>query len=199
MVNDLDAIMEQRSDNELIIAYKNGEDEALRELVRHHLPNVYRFIFRMIGDAHAAEDLFQDTFIKIWKNLRRFDATKPFRTWTFAIAKNVAIDYLRKKKHIIFSEIENEDGREISETVPDIQPLPPEILERADLADRLKNALAELSPETRSIVLMHETEDMTFQEIADALEKPMNTIKSRYRRALLVLRGLLEDLAPKKQ
>lgn len=183
--------MEKRSDNDLIGAYRNGEDEALRELVQRHIPAVYGFIFRMVGDAHAAEDLSQDTFVKIWKNLRRYDVTKPFRTWLFAIAKNVAIDYLRKKKNPTFSEIENEDGQEISDTIQDVQPLPPEILERAELAQDLERALLQIPPESRSIILMHEMEDLTFQEIADALKKPMNTVKSRYRRALLMMREIL--------
>ncbi|MBU1034486.1 RNA polymerase sigma factor [Patescibacteria group bacterium] len=191
--------MNQLSDNELIKACRSGDENALGTLIQRHLSAVYRFIFRMIGDRPVAEDLTQETFLKIWKSIRRFDPTKSFRAWTFAIAKNVVIDYLRKKKHLTFSEIENDEGQDIADTIPDIQPLPPEILERAELAQDIERALLELSPETRSIILMHEMEDFTFQEIAGVLKKPMNTVKSRYRRALLVLRGYLENLAPKKQ
>lgn len=182
--------LNQLSDAELIRAYREGDEDALAILIRRHIGSVYRFLYRMANDAQTAEDLTQETFIKVWKHLPRFDPSKTFKTWTFSIAKNSAIDYFRKKNPSLVK-AESADAADPLESVPDAQPLPDELLERKETAAYLDEALSALPPRTRSIVLMHETEDMTFQEIADATGEPMNTVKSRYRRALATLKERL--------
>jgi RNA polymerase sigma-70 factor, ECF subfamily len=189
--------MEPQEDRQLIQQFQEGREAALTELVQRHLPAVYRFLFRMVGDEALAQDLTQETFIKTWKYLSRFDASRNFKTWIFSIAKNTAIDYLRKKQPLTLSQLESEDVP-LGEFFVDDQPLPPEVLEREDLALAIKYALAQLPPKARSVVVLHETEELTFQEIADLTEEPLNTVKSRYRRALVSLRGLLSPKnAPK--
>jgi RNA polymerase sigma-70 factor (ECF subfamily) len=145
----------------------------------------------MINDRAIAEDLTQETFIKAWKSLSRFDAMKAFKPWLFSIARNTAIDYVRKKQPFSFSSLEDEEDQAFTDSVTDPRPLPSSLLEHKDLGNQLAQALTHLSPVARSIVLMHETEDLTFQEIADALNEPLNTVKSRYRRALLLLQTKL--------
>jgi len=185
--------MDLRPDTELIASYRKGDDGALAVLIRRHTDPVFRFIVRMVGDAHVAEDLVQETFLKTWKNLARFDVKRPFRTWVFSIARNAAIDHLRKKDAVTFSSLEREDGTDFAGSIQDGQPLPDELLEREVDAKRIEEALASVPPRSRSVILMHETEDMTFQDIADATGEPMNTVKSRYRRALDTLRKHLTD------
>lgn len=180
--------METLSDIDLIKLYRKGNDLALSILIQRHLASVYRFVLRMVGDAALAEDIVQETFLKAWRHLAKFNAAKSFKTWVFSIAKNATIDQVRKKNPIVFSQLEKEDDSNFSDAIPDQQPLADEILERADAASVLADALSKLPLKTRSIILMHDTEDLTFQDIADAVGEPMNTVKSRYRRALDVLR-----------
>ncbi len=181
---------DQNPDNDLIHAYREGDKEALAFLIQRYLGSLYRFLYRMVQDSAVAEDLTQETFLKLWKHQARFDLSKTFKTWLFTIGKNVALDHLRKKQPLLFAHDE-ENNIEGIDLIPDREPLASELLERRETAQYLNEALTELSPETRSIVLMHESEDMTFQEIAEAVGKPMNTVKSRYRRALSTLRDLL--------
>ena len=183
--------MDPRPDQELVASYRKGDDDALSVLIRRHTDAVYRFLVRMVGDASTAEDLVQDTFLKAWKHLARFDASKPFKTWIFSIARNAAIDRLRKKDPVAFTRLERDDVPDMSEDIADDRPLPDELLEREDIARELEESLKTIGPKSRSVVLMHETEGMTFQEIADAAGEPLNTVKSRYRRAIATLQSKL--------
>lgn len=185
--------MDQRTDQELILAYRRGEDDALSTLIRRHLAPLYGFLRRLVNDAIVAEDLTQESFIKAWKNLSRFNPSKSFKPWLFAIARNAAFDYFRKRKMFTFSEIEDDDVPDFAGVIADDRPLPDEVLVREDIAMRLEEALGELPLKARSVVLLHETEDMTFQEIAETVMDPLNTVKSRYRRALAALRKTLTD------
>ncbi|HWR00019.1 MAG TPA: sigma-70 family RNA polymerase sigma factor [Candidatus Methylomirabilis sp.] len=185
--------MEQKSDHELIAAYREGGDDALDILVRRHLAAVYRFLHRMVGDVQAAEDLTQEAFVKAWRRLSTFDSSRSFKAWLFAIARNTAVDYFRKRKAVVFAALEDDEMPDISAAIADERPLPDEVLERGDMAAQLESALGALPPKARSVVLLHETEEMTFQEISDATGEPLNTVKSRYRRALALLRKKLTD------
>jgi len=94
------------SDSELVIAYKDdGQEVAMTTLVNRYVSIVYNLIVRLVGDRREAEDLTQETFMKMWKALSRFDTDKTFKTWIFVIARNTAIDYLRKKKPVLFSRL----------------------------------------------------------------------------------------------
>ncbi len=191
--------MDHATDADLIRLSQQGDDTALAFLIERYFSATYRFLARMLNDRAIAEDLTQETFIKVWKSLARFDAEKAFKPWLFSIARNTAIDYIRKKQPFSFSSLEDEEDRAFTDSIPDVQPLPSSLLEQKDLGNQLTQALTHLSPLARSIVLMHETEDLTFQEIADTLKEPLNTVKSRYRRALLLLQTKLTstgDLIP---
>lgn len=145
----------------------------------------------MVGDKEGAEDITQEVFLKVWKNLEKFDPeTGGLKTWIFAIARNAAIDSLRKKRNIVFSELDSEE-QSFEETLPDKEPLPDEIFERKNLAEELANALSKIKPELREIVLLKHIEEMTFEKIGQVVGKPMDTVKTQYRRALNQLRGLL--------
>lgn len=186
--------MEHLTDQELVLEARSGEAAAFDVLVHRYAPAVYRFVFRLVHDAPTAEDVAQETFLKVWKNLKRFDVEKPFKAWMFRIARNTAFDWLKKKRAFAFSELEGEDGETAGfEEVADESPLPDELVLSRELQDELAAALDRLAPKARSIVLLHEVEDLTFQEIADACDEPLNTVKSRYRRALAELRKIVEN------
>lgn len=178
-----------RTDEQLIIAYRAGQREALEILFGRHMKTVYGFVYRLMGDTHAAEDITQDAFVKAWKHLKRFDTNRKFKTWILQIAKNTAFDYLKKKKAVPFSALDDPDSdNAFIDTIVDSEPLPSAVLERAESIHVLTSALQQLSPVSRAVMHLYYHDGMTFREIADSIEESLNTVKSRHRRALISLR-----------
>ena len=91
----------ERDDNELVAAYKRGDQRAIETLVARHLPAVYNFARRFVGIEYA-DDVTQETFVKVWKHIRRFDEKRNFRVWLFTIARRVSIDWTRKRNSCHF-------------------------------------------------------------------------------------------------
>jgi RNA polymerase sigma-70 factor (ECF subfamily) len=184
-----------RSDEELIAAYLLGEEAAFSELAKRHLGGVYSFALRLVGDSAAAEDISQESFVKVWQNLSKYNpGTSKFKTWTLRIARNTAIDYLRKKKHIPLSAFDTEGGNVLAETAAAPEELAPEMLAKLDDARELRETLEKLSPKNREILLLYYSNNATFEEIAQVLGEPTNTVKSRHRRALAALRELIAPI-----
>ena len=191
----------EHSDITLIEASRSGDGQAFEMLLSRYLRPVYAFVLSLTHDVSMAEDVTQETSIKVWKHLNRFDASKSFKTWIFTIAKNTAYDALKKKRAIPFAAfLEDEEGEDNwSERVIDEAPLPDEMLMRADAVQRLEEKLETLSEGFAQILRLHYQEDLSLQEIAEILGEPYNTIKSRHSRAIQRLRRVfLEDAASEK-
>lgn len=165
-----------------------GDDDSFAELVRRHLPALFSFIVRIAESRTEAEDIAQDAFFRAWKHLARFDQNKNFKTWLYTIAKRLAFDTLKRKRPDVFAALDADGKRPMSETVSDPALPPSYILDRKDLSAALEAAMGELDPEERTILILHYHEDFTFEAIAEILKRPMNTLKSRHRRALDKLR-----------
>jgi RNA polymerase sigma-70 factor (ECF subfamily) len=191
------------SDEEIILLYKNGEEEAFRELVNRYTSPIYNFVVRL-ANKNDASDIVQETFIKVWKNLNRFDDTKAnFKTWIFTIAKNTATDFLRKKKSLLFTDLESnneKDDNSFAENIPDEEILPDfalQKLEEKEMDEKfLNNLLEKLHPNYQEVLTLRYQEEMTFEEIGKILDKSLNTVKSQHRRAIIELRKMLEQSAP---
>ncbi|KKR75555.1 MAG: RNA polymerase, sigma-24 subunit, ECF subfamily, partial [Parcubacteria group bacterium GW2011_GWB2_40_8] len=169
--------------------YLSGEKEALEILIRRYLKPVYGFVYKYTGGVSETEDISQDVFIKVWKNLKKFDQVKNFKTWLFTIAKNTTLDFLRKKKMIPFSEFDLEDGSNfLADTIADESLSSEELFEKGERRSVLASALKKLSPEYQAVVASHHENDFTFQQISNTLGQSINTVKSRYRRALIALK-----------
>ena len=178
----------EKDDKQLIAEFLDGSDEAFEQLVDRYLKPIYNFLYQFTKDRDSLEDLTQETFIKVWKNIRKFDRSKNFRVWIYAIAKNTAYDFLKKKKTVPFSFFEDADGQNRLERISEEKPLPDEILIKQDLEKELDKKLQEIPDAHRVILLMHYKEDFSLQEIAEILSVPYNTIKSQHARALVSLR-----------
>ncbi|NTW23006.1 sigma-70 family RNA polymerase sigma factor [Candidatus Falkowbacteria bacterium] len=184
--------MELLTDEQLITAYRNGDDPALEVLVARYLPLVYGFILRAIGNASQAEDLTQEIFLKVWRGINKYDSDKSFKTWIFTIARRTLIDYFRKKKIATVSVVAGEDGNEdIFESVASGELSALEKLEKLELEKELEEQLLKLPPEDRVLLLLYYGEKITFAEIAAMNKEPLDTVKSRHRRALIKLRKLM--------
>ena|SRR3989344_1789222 len=179
------------SDTGLVSQYFEGDGKALEELFGRYFRQVYAFAHSYAKNTKDAEDIAQETFLKAWRNLKKFDANKSFKTWLFAIAKNTAIDFFRKKREILFSALDNNDGENIfAETLADTAMLPTELSERNENIRGLALAAARLPRKYGEIISLRYDEDLSFSEIARFLGEKLNTVKSRHRRALMMLKSV---------
>jgi RNA polymerase sigma-70 factor (ECF subfamily) len=198
--------MSEDSDEKLISNYLGGDQKSLEVLIQRYLKPIYNFIYQYFRNLDETEDITQEVFVKMWRNLKKFNPKKSyfakikneqgksFRTWIFSIAKNTAIDALRKRKSIPFSEFENEDGKNILiEKLKDPAPLPNKLFEKADTARIVNSAIEKLSPKYRTVLLLKYNDHFTFREIAESLGESPNTIRSRHRRALAYLNKMLAN------
>jgi RNA polymerase sigma-70 factor, ECF subfamily len=179
-----------KTDEQLVARYISGDEQALEALVDSYLKPLYNFTFRLVGDSAAAEDIVQEVFVKVWKNIAKYEADKKFSTWIFAIAKNTAYDWLKKKKSIPFAAFEKEDGTNLLEYVEDETILHSHaLLQKMDDAKNAQEFLNSLSPQNKTILLLHHKHGFALSEIAEIMGHSNNTIKSKYRRAILSLRN----------
>lgn len=184
----------QRNDEKLISDYLEGDEKALTVLVDRYLADAYSFALKLTHDTQVAEDIAQESFTKAWKNIRTFIPSNSFKGWLFRIVRNTAIDFLRKRKEIPFSSFDTtvEGENMLVATLADTEPLPDELLARAEDARYLALLLEQLNPEYREVLTLRHTSNMTFAEIGEFLKRPLHTVKSQYRRGVVSLRRLLE-------
>ena len=186
----------ERNETTLIEESLAGDGKAFEELLSPYLQPMYSFVLSLTHDVLMAEDVTQETCIKIWKHLTRFDSEKSFKTWIFAIAKNTAFDALKKKRDLPFSAFSQGEDDEVeepwSERIADESPLPDELLARADAAQFLERKLRMLPEGFRRILSLRYRDDFSLSEIAEILGEPYNTVKSRHGRALSGLRRVFE-------
>lgn len=171
-----------------------GKDIAkddFSSLVDVHLKPVYNFIYRSVGNTEDAADLTQDTFLKAWKNIRKFKKGSDLKVWLFAIAKNCMIDLFRKKKMSVFSDITDpEEGTDINDLLIDPEPLPDEIFANAEQRGKISELLSAIPRIYREILILRYDEEMSFEDIARLLDTSADTIRSRHRRALILLKKM---------
>jgi len=183
-----------RTDEQLFDDFLAGDEGSFALLVQRNLQPVYAFARRMVGDAAAAEDIVQEAFFRAWKHREKYRKSKaPVRTWLFGIARNTAIDWLRARRERVFSDFEEEgDDTSFAETIPDLESLPEDLFAHIEAKEMLDRGLQSLPTAQREVVVLHMQSDLTLEEVARALERPVNTVKSQYRRALKSLRSFFE-------
>lgn len=179
------------NDKKLVEEFIGGNEKSFDALVSAHLRPVYNFVFQFVRDEAVSQDIVQETFVKAWKNIKKFDREKSFKTWIFTIAKNTAYDYFKKKKTIPFSNFIDEEGNDKLENISDNNILPDEILERKDVAKEISEKLEMLPENYRMILTLRYKEDFSLQEISEILKIPYNTIKSAHQRALGKLKEIM--------
>ncbi|MEI8061682.1 MAG: RNA polymerase sigma factor [bacterium] len=171
------------------------------DVLSEYATPVYSFCVRLIGNEDDAKDLSQDIFVKIWRNLEKYDASKSLKAWIFTIARNTCYDWLRKKKNLVFSQMNTASGGDdepvnFEETIHDEKPLQDELFIQKENAERVEKAIKILPQDQLEVVILHYTENLSFDEIAQILGKSINTVKSQNRRALEKMKKFLEN-APK--
>ncbi len=180
-------------EKDLIQRAKNGDQDAFGQLVLAHQNKIYTLCVHMVTDREEAADLAQEAFLKAWRSLTSFQGESSFATWMHRLTTNVCLDYLRKQsRRQNISTAVSLDDEDSGWTEPaDHSQDPQEQLERAEQKRLLAKALEELPEHHRRMLVMREVSGMSYQEIADALEVDLGTIKSRIARARERLRKIL--------
>ncbi len=170
----------QPTDEQLMIAYQEGDVEAFEELVRRHQARVFTYLLQLVGDRELAHDLFQETFMHVIEvaRKRRYRPDARWLTWVFRIARNVAIDEFRRQHHRHTYDL---DEVEVAYE-------PEEHLEQKELAAVLERCIAQLPPAQREVVYLRHHGRLTFKEIAEITGASINTVLGRMRYALKHLR-----------
>lgn len=182
--------MEDYTDEELVGRYISGDKKSLEFLISKYLKQIYNFSYGYVNNPQDAEDITQESFVKVWKNIRRFDRKKKFRTWIFEIAKNTSIDYCRKKKVIPFSRFENESGKnKLVDSLID-KSIDDDFFETKDMKESMRSFIDKLPSKYKKVVILRLDNDYTFKEVSDILGEPLNTVKSIYRRAIIKLKKM---------
>ena len=169
-----------------------GDRDAMSKLVNYYAPDVHRFIFSMLRDADATDDLAQDTFIRMVTNISSYEHRAPFKSWLFRIAVNVCRDHLRKKKvRRIVSRfaIDRDSGEE--QEFADESPNPLRQVQSLEQRELIEKALQKLPASSRQVFVLREMQEFSYEEIAQALGWRLGTVKSRLFRARKELAELI--------
>ena len=177
------------TEKELVRAAAGGDETAFAELVRMYENKAYHLALRMCGNAEDACDVAQDAFIAAWRGLPSFRGEAGFSTWLYRLVSNAAIDHLRRTKHQRSNA--SLDDEELNLDAPDSAPTPHEAAEREDLKEAVAKGLNELSDDHRTVLVMREVQELSYEEIAEALGVDLGTVKSRLSRARNSLRKIL--------
>jgi RNA polymerase sigma-70 factor (ECF subfamily) len=164
-----------------ILQAKNGNDEAFTYIVETYQTPVYNLCYRMLGHPQAAEDAAQETFLRAYRHLHRYDIKRSFATWLLSIAAHYCIDRLRKRKLPVFSVDEDE---ETTFQIPDAQALHPEgEAVRGEHREQVHQLVQTLDTTDRAAIVMRYWYEFSEKEIAEALNLTISAVKSRLHRA----------------
>ena len=185
------------NEEQLVGRARSGDIEAFEALVAEYDGRIYNMAYRMLGNPEDARDVTQDAFLKAYSSIGGFRGDASFSTWLYRIAKNVCLDVLRRRsRRTVFSlddPMETEEGeldRQLAGELPD----PEDALLDSEVRDAVKDAILRLPPHHRSIIVLRDIEDLSYEEIAEILEIGLGTVKSRLYRARSALSANLASL-----
>lgn len=181
------------TDEQLVKKAARGDVTAFDELVMRYSKKVMNTAYGMMSDYHDACDAVQEVFLRVYKNLHSFKGKSQFSTWVYRITANVCNDLLRnRQKHSAIS-LDKEDENAVRADIPDGAATPHELAEQSELQKAVRAAVASLPEDYRVVLTLYEFENLSYEQIADILECPLGTVKSRISRAKKALRKNLEE------
>ena len=171
-----------------------GDERAYRQVVERYQARVFSLALRMVRQREDAEDLTQETFVRMFRAAERYDPTRPFAAWLFTIASRLCIDHIRRRRlsTVSLSQTEPGTGEERTIDVEDPGLRPDEATSRIEEERRTRELIDSLPPHYRIVVMLRHQEDLSYEEIAEALDMPLGTVKARIHRARGLLRGRIE-------
>ena len=179
--------MTDKTDQEIIVEVLNGNRDFFCLLVQKYERPIFNYIFRMVRSKPDAEDLAQDTFVKAFYALNKYDSTYEFSTWIYRIALNVCRDYFRKKKLFLYSlsaPIGDEEESEFEDFIPqDSFHNPDDVLLNQELRLNLEKAIQDLPIKFREVIVLRHLEGLSYDEISSITGLPVGTVKTYLHRA----------------
>jgi RNA polymerase sigma-70 factor, ECF subfamily len=186
-------------DEGLVAAAQGGDMVAFEELVGRHRDKIYARAFSMMRNEDAAIDLSQEAWVKGWQRLKQFQGEASFVTWMTRIVINLCLDQLRKQKRLRADSIEqmDEESGGVDRHMPVVTPNPTERLEQQELRQKIDRAMVQLSYEHRTVLILHEFDELEYKEIAKRMGCSIGTVMSRLfyarRRLAVLLAGLKRE------
>jgi len=177
----------------IILRAKQGDRQAFSELVELYKDKLFNAAYRMVGNRAEAEDIVQETFFRAYKNLSHYDASRKFSTWVYRIATNLSIDSLRKRRGELSFDAEKDsgamdEGSDLYGIVPSSELGPEDVMLHNEASEEIQRAIERLPLLYRAVVVLKYMHDMPLGEIAQILNVPVSTVKTRLHRAREALR-----------
>lgn len=190
------ATLEALSDEELMLLFQRDVRLAFDILVQRYQNALMNYIFRFTGNREDAADLLQDTFIRVYSKKHLYKTIARFSTWVYTIAGNLARSELRRghRKYLTPIDRKKNEDEEYSIPLPDRDPLPDRTADKNIVFERIQTALLEIPEAFREAVVLRDIQELSYEEIAEILDTPIGTVKSRINRGRLQLQELLKDL-----
>ncbi len=177
----------ESGDSEVVQNFLNGDDRAFGELVRRYDTRLLNFVYRTVGDRERAQDLVQETFVRVYRHLHRFDQNKKFSTWIYTIAGNLAKNELRNRSRnpmVLFQAIKkNWDADHRPLEWEDNSYNPDDLFRKRHLKELVERVVQELPEHHRMVFVLRELEGKTYEEISEITGVNLGTVKSRLNRA----------------
>lgn len=185
-----------QSDKDLLFALIDGDNESFSLLIDRYKNRLMNFVYRFVKDYDVAEDIVQETFLRVYRKRREYKAIANFSTWIFTIAANLAKSELRRRKRWRFLSIDtnNDDDRNIE--LPDTGPEPDRATVSRMIEENVQDALDLLQTKYRESLILRDVEGMSYLEIAEIVGVPVGTVKSRVNRARLKMQKMLKGHTP---
>lgn len=173
---------------------RNGDRRAFAELVELYKDKIFHLAYRMLGNKQEAEDIVQETFMRLYSNLHRYDETQKFSTWIFRIGTNLCIDQLRKRKltYSLDAEVTDGEGNDYYAMMPSDEDTPEKQVIVSETQRHIRKIIDNMPDKYKSIIVLRYLHDLSLQEISDVLDLPITTIKTRLHRGREYLRKKLE-------
>ncbi len=185
--------LQLQDDAALVQDYVNGNERALEMLIKRHKLRIYNFIYSKVFDRDTAEDIFQETFIKVIKTLKRgmYNEEGKFLPWVMRIAHNLVIDFFRKNNRI--PTFDNSEEFDIFQLISDGNPTAEKVMIEEQVVEDLQNLIVQLPDDQKDVLNMRLYKDMSFKEIAESTGVSINTALGRMRYAIINLRKLIDE------
>ena len=182
------------TDEELMLQVKQGDRAAFNALMDRYERPVMNLVYRYLQDYNIAEDLMQETFLKVYRARERYEVRSKFSTWLFQIAVNLCLNERRARSYRRHDSIEAMAGQEVPREVKDARGLDPnEAMQKRELAEKVRSAIQALPPDERLMVILSKWEGKSYEEIAGIMNCSVDAVKSRLYRAKKLLRAHLKD------
>jgi len=179
---------------EIARGLRRRDPDLLDELIARYQHRLPRYLWTLTGNRGTAEDLFQETWIRVLEKCHQYNPRWRFETWLFSIARNLAIDLLRRRQPESLDALLHPGGEGTAREWPDRESATPyETVATGEQSERIKGILQRLPPDAREVLLLRFQEDLDLSEIAEVVKAPLSTVKSRLYRGLEALRNLLEE------